>query len=741
MNGLNNRFLSELFIQKKVRCNQEIYSKLYSLIWPCELYFREFLSCSVTDLKIDYAKKIYGHLRAFEDVILPEFTVTNVLSVQLNKLIMSNKGYIPQDHIIHSINLYILGIYLFFNFPLFNKRILAQDSSPKTLCSKITSFVEKWKIFSLYHDVGYYFESNIDNYGRTPDESMPVLCEYKKIYAHLIFEYVTRSVARTILCAAIIQRSNRSFSCSTMSFAPSKPWRCKDKDHLENEEVVKILKNYEGATIVEDIQSDEAFSHFVMVLDRQKVLIIIYDKDEYPIGYVERFGNNVDNFYVVKDSSLDKPDMYCSENSDSLFEKIPSDCTLRYCINNASDVVYAHLPVEYINFAKHYYGNLPESLQMKLSFATTDSQINQCYYDIYLWLIEKAGGYLCSDQVIPEYEIYRQSMKQYYESAINDCLANHIRNMIMNADCIEISKIENVLQTVAKSIKDKETLTKLTGEIHKMAEQNYSIEEGVSHDMITLYAQTYDQVMKDFLDADTRISMHGGICLAERLEMLHFMHINEENEIEIEIFKHGDQDFEIDLYAQIKMCAEKLKIDFSKLTTYSTSYTKSDHGLISAGLLFQATVFSHYLAEYSAKHDNLKTAWHGLAGYQFLSSGDCIKGYAEVIFSILLHNIYTQKSNQVYGINYRHSLDNDAFSFFCAFCDTFQKWHRPKQIDYGKAGLPHKHFLSDEFDIYLTEDKICLKCNMQDANYIRNSLQEENTFLPGVAHLVHITEY
>ena len=157
--------------------------------------------------------------------------------------------------------------------------------------------------------------------------------------------------------------------------------------------------------------------------------------------------------------------------------------------------------------------------------------------------------------------------------------------------------------------------------------------------------------------------------------------------------------------------------------------------------MFQAVVFSHYFAEYCEKHSDLKLAWYGLSGYASLRSGACIADYAEVIFSILLHNVYTYESSPTYGIDYRYSIDEDAFSYFCAFCDAFQKWHRPKQIDYAKTGLPQKHFLGDELDLLVTEDRICLKCNLQDAAHIRNSLRDENTYLPGIVHFVQVVEY
>lgn len=348
---------------------------------------------------------------------------------------------------------------------------------------------------------------------------------------------------------------------------------------------------------------------------------------------------------------------------------------------------------------------------------------------------------MCSDQPIPEYKIYRQSMRKYYEEAINNCLSSHIGNLIREFSDIEAGTINDVLKAVCESLADKKVFPELVNAIHENAGRSYSIEEGVSHDMLTYYAQTYHQVLRDFSILGIREGAIQESSLPDYLEMLQIMRVDKDNKIEIEIFGHSNEVFETELFNQIKKLTENLHIDFDKLTAYATNYTSSDHGLISAGLMFQAVVFSHYFAEYCEKHNDLKMAWYGLSGYAGLRSGEGIADYAEVIFSILLHNVYTYDSRPTYGIDYRHSIDEDAFSYFCAFCDTFQKWHRPKQIDYAKTGLPQNHFLGDEFDLIVTEDRICLKCNLQDAAQIRNSLRDENTYLPGIMHFVQVMEH
>lgn len=736
MSNLYNRFLLEMFDKKQVRCHSDIYFREFESIWPCEWYFRQFLSSTTNDLRIEYAKKIYMHLRAFEDVILPEFTISNVISLQTTKLSETNAGYVPQDHVIHSINLYILGIYIFFNFPPFHKKILSEELANKMPQEKIQCFIKKWKAFSLYHDVGYFLEANIDKKG-TSTVSPSDLLNYQQLHTHLLFEYVTRSVARTILTAAIAQRSHRTFTHHTDDSQFHKIWRSVECEVNTSEGLRTMLSEFEGALMIEDVQSDRAFSHFVFVLDTQNVLMILLDEEDCPVGYALRTRDKISKIYIVKDSILDRSDVYTAHTCKQLFEKLPLNCHITYCIQDAENSVYAHMPQEHSGLANHYYEKLPQSLHIPLSFADNDTKINQNYIDIYRWLIRMAGSDLYNNRSIPEFDIYKQSISSHYITAINCCLGKHIQTVLKNAPTIAVGEINNVLQEIAKSIQNKKTCQELISAIHQVAEQLYSEEEGIAHDMLNYYEQTYQRVSFDFSNSACCVED----SLAKRLDSLKFIEQNGSGTVQIKLFANGDYPFEKNLYNKIRELSQKLQIDFDRLTTYSTDYTKGDHGLVSAGMLYQATVFAHYLAQYSKEHNDMKLAWHGVSGYTRLASETDVDDYAQVIFAILLHNIYTRKSNSNFGVDYQQSIEFAPFSFFCAFCDTFQKWHRPKQLDYSKTNLTANHFLGNEFDLVVTDEKICLKCNAQDAISIRKRLEDENMYLPGVLYLVHISEY
>ena len=167
---IDNHLSNVLFLEKKVNYHNDIYNLLYGIIWPTADNFLQFLSSSDISLKIKYAKRIYDDFALSNDLFLPPALMRDVLQDQINKLNLISGQYIPQDHIIHSINLYIFGVYVFFSMQYFNNSILKDYNNNY---EGIKDFILKWQIFSLFHDVGYYFESgndNLDSYNKLCDE-------------------------------------------------------------------------------------------------------------------------------------------------------------------------------------------------------------------------------------------------------------------------------------------------------------------------------------------------------------------------------------------------------------------------------------------------------------------------------------------------------------------------------------------------------------------------------------------
>ena len=737
MSQLNKRLLSELFLQKEVSCSQKEYKQLYYKIWPCEEYFKEFLLCSNTDLKIEYAKKIYASLRAFDDIFLPEFIVNNVLELQFSKLVDNVDAYVPQDHFIHCITLYITGIYLFFNAPILHKKLLLKATMKKPLYDRIASFIWKWRLFAFYHDVGYYYESNIDAQGYTIPRVMDQIKGYDTFFIQILFEYVTRSVARTLTTISLVKNTTVTFNLDIFPSVSTVVWEDENSSEYDTNKLYQELKYFEGSKVVDGPQFEAILANFSRILDNQEYLILILDEEELIVGLVAKYKHKAEKIYLAQNSQINLTRTYYGADSKQLLQKLDSKYEWKCCICNINDIIFDHIPLEYKDLAKKFDLKLPRSLQTALSYMTSAYDVSQCYFKVYQWLSSKAGSFLNAGKQISEHEVFQEQSHKIYMKVINDFLSLHIEKFVKNWSG-ELDKLESLLPQIGKDIGKKDVVNQLSKDIREAVIQQYDKEDSIHHDIYEYYKQTYFKLLrekvysKSFPACVTKV-----YSLNDTLEGLQLFKIDKDEKIQHNLFSHGTNGFAKKLYDLLQDHARALDVTIQDLTAFSWDHSNCDHGLISAGILFQAIVFAQQLVS----ENTIQTAWCGNNAQRKSLEGACPEDYSDVVFAILLHNVYTKKFAPEHGVDYHHNVNKDAFSFFCAFCDTLQKWNRPKQIDYSKSGLPINHYLGEKFDITCRNGKIYLRCSTQDAALIRDSLVKEDLFLPGIRNIVEIVEF
>ena len=165
---LYEKMRTELFEQKKVQFHPVLYRKLYHTIFPKEIeqQYCDFISSGNTQYKISIAKQLFNYYRVTERFVIPASFLNSVIADQEERIVSDSSAYVPQDHVIHSVHIYILGIYLFFNVESFHRRILGATFPGRCAEDAIKSFLCKWRMFAFFHDVSYGFEAGVDSEGR-----------------------------------------------------------------------------------------------------------------------------------------------------------------------------------------------------------------------------------------------------------------------------------------------------------------------------------------------------------------------------------------------------------------------------------------------------------------------------------------------------------------------------------------------------------------------------------------------
>lgn len=731
MSKINQHFLIDLFEKKKVSYHPAIYRKLYYSIWPCETFFKEFLTVTDPSLRLDLAKKIYTYIQTTDDVFLPTYMVSDVISFQLHHLKDSQLGYVPQDHVIHSVSLYILGIYLFFNLSSFHQPILENSISDGSLYERADLFVRKWRTFAFYHDIGYFYEGNTDINRKLKRGASDILDEYNKFTEQILYHYTTRSVARLLLIEALIHKSTERFNFSQISTLHRGSWVTHDHFYVDTAALMQELEPFNNAKVLAVISNYDAFDGLISLYINRSYLSILYDEDARLKGILIYENNYLKECFFPDAAAAASLSVNLHDKADVAYCYLPAEWTCKYVVPDIEQIIKSYSPHEYAALVNEFHDDLPKSLRLNYLMAATDQKINECFYDTMLWLWNKSKSFLSDYRKTNFLDMYTECMSKYIKDSFLGAIYTWV-DKSLSEKVLKQDLLEKELNKLTENLKTPLTSAQIIGDAMSSAAQSYNADNGISLDITRYYDDLCRLTYEHFYSSD----------IAENIRDLNFIVQKNHNSIAVDLFAHKEVPnkglYEASLYDRLSELANQLGIKLDDLKNYRPPHSLCDHGVISAGLLYQATVICCYLADYSKQKMSLRLAWRNYISTEKMTDNIFINQYAEVIFSILIHNIYTQTSSPKHGINYEQSINANPFSFFCAFCDLLQKWNRPKQLDLARTELPSEHYLGDNFDIDIQDDKIVLHCSSDEANAIRREFQTAEQYLPGASILISL---
>ena len=169
MSKINETLLKALFDDPRPQPDKEevlqFYRELNIRIFPGRNNFISFLQAHTIDKQYEYAAKIIHSLCFYSNFPPDYFALVDILNVENYQRDTVDKKdlYIPRDHFLHIVNIYLLGIYIFFYNAEFYDRIILENrferedntgfENIKRNCVK--DFLSQWKYFCLFHDIGY----------------------------------------------------------------------------------------------------------------------------------------------------------------------------------------------------------------------------------------------------------------------------------------------------------------------------------------------------------------------------------------------------------------------------------------------------------------------------------------------------------------------------------------------------------------------------------------------------------
>lgn len=686
---IDEHFFQDLFINKKVDYYGKFYLLMYDIIWPSEESFINFLNSSDISLKIQFSKEIYNNFTFSNDLSLPSSIVLSVLNDQYKDYENESDGYVSQDHIIHCINLYILGVYLFFNSEELNSKLL-NINSDKNCYTQIKEFILKWQIFSLYHDIGYFFEDK--------DLSKKELEIYKSLKYQTLHHLIINNIANTFAYKFLAESSNCPLNKSLFN-EDDGTWYDISKKIITRNDFENEINFFYDAPCFNGIQKDEDIFKLLPLLKDTPYLTIIFDEHVNIVALVIRKQRKVLNIFSKT------PFLINSIIVNNTLDHTNKNFFFRYYVKNIHDFSFWESAINSYPAINEVSLQFPQKLNRYALI--NSSNIKSIIFKTYSWILESLPLNETKEEALYD-KNYHFCQGEYIKKYFHEKIDTTVKSEDINNDKF----LEDIVENLCKLMSSNKKLKNIKKDINSQTDKLYEERFGTTHN----FAQYYkDQI--NLIKNDNNISY----------------------DIELdfnEIFKISySNDFSKMLLNKIIEISTKMSIDFNQLINYRPKHASYDHGIASASLIFQLLSFSKSIKD-SYGNNSLKLSWSN----EFQEEQQ-LDFYSDIIFSILLHNIYCKKYDPYNGVDYEQNIHINPFSYFCALCDTIQKWGRPKKVNLSKVDLPYNNYLEDEFDIAIIENHIQIKCLKKDLSNIQNIINDAETFLPGISTLIKINAF
>lgn len=704
--NINSRLYRILFAEKSVTKDNSFYKKYYNYIWPCEKLFKDFIKSKDSSVKLDYAKKIFEYINLFDDVLLPSFAMNCVIKYQNTCLSESANKYFSQDHVIHTINTYILGVYFLFNHEIFNNKVL-HNLHHSSFDEHLKNTIKMLRLFSIYHDIGYIFEGMIDVKGEIKGLD-DIIKQYEEINNDIIIQYANKSTAKLLLLICLINNNTHLFT-SKIIFNSNAKWELENGRILEKQNFINYLDNFQNYYYIDSIHTFQSYKKYFSPLQELETLIIVYDDKNYPISLITYKNNEINILAIIENNEnksiikqLDKKEFY---------NNIKLKFFLKNPVNEIENIFKQANFNEYKDL-NDFYRAIPLEIKSYISMVSNEQQLDDALYIVFSWM-KKTFIFNGIKKPLTLSEKRNELLKE----ALKQNIKNEIDKYIDSKENLYKLTIKQSINKIAGFIKNVDA-----NMIDEYASELSNSTDGI-YEIINYYQQYYINYLEKALASD-------------KCDFFYF----ERTKFVFYPFSHlKSNKFAENICSKLEDYAKDLNLSISDLKVYKTDYTICDHGIISSAMLFHVSTLYSALLE---KNSNIKQILFSYNSNYFEQDNqtNIISTLSKVIFSILLHNIYTEEANKSYGLKYKHNININPFSYFCAFIDSMQKWDRPKQLDFSITNLPQDHYLNDNFDLEIIDNHILITCESSYAGKMRRDINNLESFLPGISSLITITE-
>lgn len=705
-NNINSQFIETFFINKKVSLQQELFSTYYYDIFPCPQSFIDFLSASNREQQTVSAKKIINRIYFCNYNSILSDLYRKLIELEEHELLEEDANYIPRDHSVHSINTYLLGVYLYFSLETFNNQLRNQFShnsfygiynSQQKNDNTFLSFLDSWKLFSLYHDIGYPLEVLIskDNLYKSKNGNK-ILSSLNGISDYLKAEFTVYNILFCVTSYILCKTSNKDFSEKYSYFSKT------SKKIYHDLEKTLLLKDY---VRLEGIYTYESIQFIIEKLDKTKLFCFV--------------NNNEHDFNYFVPRNVKTSIKNCLGNIDSIATELPPYSSVEF-----------YYPKQLLDqlFKKIMKTNSQHEDDI-IVFADKVLEENTIYY---------AG--ITNHQRYMDflYSIYTEIKEQIKNKSLNKFLVddsyyeikyNALVELVIDDLCNYLDNNKEIDTTVSVESTSKDNIDKLlttyimNGNQKAVFNSFFSRQDEENRDLLFAYKTFFNKLASHITNSEDSNFNNNLIwnISSKKFTYIKPRYVNKQFQMEFQ--KTLDMFSNIALDSQI-IC-EKTNIELMK--KYNTDYYMFDHGVSSAYILLEA----NYKAQTMAKSPQSVFSLKKLLIPDSVFINSC--------YSIFIHNMYVDYFNNLPQStkSVKHNILKNPFVYFSLFCDNMQIWDRPFSVSHGNVDLRIPSISHEDVSIEIFDNKIHLQFKShQIENIIYNYRKGLDEYLKDASKLI-----
>lgn len=765
----------------------QIYKSLFNRMYPGEQDFIEFLQAQNYDKQYELAERIVHHLCFASNFPPTYFALKDVICLESyqKETVGETSGYIPRDHFIHLVNLYLLGIYVFFYNAEFYQKITSDnryeretDLHNQSRYDCVKDFVSEWKYFCLFHDVGYTQEIfGNKQYVKNAAKTYTTLC--KRVNDFQSSFVGTNAVKQNAFFGTIEIMSRiltweliKDYSTDVVDvnhkilryFRRGEIARINSKGQSEsvsfNDDVAPLITRLQR---IEKVYSNQCLKPLLPIIGEKNIVVVGIQKKSGEVAFFSfDRGASRQLFYLKKyEKSLDVQRLN-EDPSLILFDDYkPQEFDIEYLVqtSNADDHFYKTVLFDEssVKFTLDYIKRT--NIGMEFAGITSENQLLDFYFRLYLFLYGELRKYIIPGKE-PKQPLHAKQFDTFLDGW-NDIFSmdpvkeikqsSKVNALIFNL--LQASFTDDIKSECVDYIRDISSIKKSRGKGTSTSTSSELVADIVGQYFSAVLGKLNDVSEKDRLIDTITANYSKRIEQAKALLTIYAYTYSGLKSI----FEKGSAfAYSFDYCKRSEMfdqtvndlldqkCQAQLKTSYSKIVaSYNSGFSKFDHGFSSAK--YAAATFNLLRESISSKKgpkewmlvdilfsisnpykDNNYVA-------QYITNYDHI--FRNTLYAIFIHNVYPSSFKDE-KLRKMKTAISDPFTYLALICDSLQQWNRPQSISPSLLDLRPSEHASDEYNIIVENDGIYL--------YERGVEQRQTrlaSYINGMSHLDNVKAY